>query len=68
MVVVLGLALLSEVTIGLDAVLEAVELWCCVSIFASRRSRHQLLPPPFRIVGDEEVRTACHRIQTYLPA
>jgi hypothetical protein len=29
MVVVLGLALLGEVAVGLDAVLEAVELWSC---------------------------------------
>jgi hypothetical protein len=29
MVVVLGLALLGEVAVGLDAVLEAVELGCC---------------------------------------
>jgi hypothetical protein len=57
MVVVLGLALLSEITVGLDAVLEAVELWWCVSIFAVRRSRHPLLPPPFRIVGDGKMQT-----------
>lgn len=61
MVVVLGLALLSEVAVGLDAVLEAVELWWCVSMAAARRSRHPLLPPPFRIVGDAEVQTACRR-------
>lgn len=68
MVVVLGLALLGEVAIGLDAMLKAVELWCCVSMFPQRRSRHPLLPPPFRIVGDGEVHTACHQDKTYLPA
>lgn len=61
MVVVLGLALLSEVTIGLDAVLEAVELSWCVSMISPRRSRHPLLPPPFRIAGDGVVQTACYR-------
>lgn len=62
MVVVLGLALLGEVAIRLDAVLEAVELWCCVSsIFPQRRSRHPLLPPPFRTMGGGEVQTASHK-------
>jgi hypothetical protein len=56
MVVVLGLALLSEVAVRLDAVLEAVELrWCVRKMVPSRRSRHPPMPPPFRIVGDDEV-------------
>lgn len=63
MVVVLGLALLSEVAIGLDAVLKAVELSQCISMITPRRSRHPLLPPPFRIAGDGEVQMAyCSRI------
>jgi hypothetical protein len=47
-VVVPRLALLSQETVGLDAVLEAVELWQDVSIIAQWRSRHRRLPPPFR--------------------
>lgn len=61
MVIVLGLALLSEVAVGLDAVLEAVELWWCVSMVSRGRLRHPPLPPPFRFVGDGEAQTACPR-------
>jgi hypothetical protein len=45
MVVVLGLALLRQVTIGLDAVLEAVELSSCQRKFAQWRSGTRYWPP-----------------------
>jgi len=48
MVVVLGLALLSEVAVGLDAVLEAVELWCCQYKFAQWRSGTRYCRPLLR--------------------
>ena len=60
MVVVLGLALLSEVAVGLDAVLEAVELAAALAFVVARgRTRHPLVAasPPFRAVGDGEVQT-----------
>ena len=69
MVVVLGLALLSEVAVGLDAVLEAVELAAALAFMVARgRTRHPLLPPPFRPVGDGEAQAGCRRAWTYLPA
>ena len=68
-VVVLGLALLSEVAVGLDAVLEAVELAAALAFMVARgRTRHPLLPPPFRPVGDGEVQTEYPGAWTYLPA
>ena len=69
MVVVDGLALLSEVAVGLDAVLEAVELAAALAFMVARgRTRHPLLPPPFRPVGDGEVQTEYPGAWTYLPA
>jgi hypothetical protein len=52
MVVVLGLALLSQITIGLDAVLEAVELCVDVSKFAQWRSGTRCCPLDLRFLGD----------------
>jgi hypothetical protein len=58
MVVVLGLALLSEVAVGLDAVLEAVELVAALACFLEGGQGTRWLPPPFRTVGDGEVQTS----------
>lgn len=57
MVVVLGLALLSEVAVGLDAVLEAVELAVALALLLEGGQGTRGLPPPFRAVGDGEVQT-----------
>ena len=67
-VVVLGLALLSEVAVGLDAVLEAVELAVALALLLEGGQGTRMLPPPFRTVGDGEAQAGCRRAWTYLPA
>jgi hypothetical protein len=67
MVVVLGLALLSEVAIGLDTVLEAVELCPSQYKFAQWRSGIRYWPL-YALLRRFRASNSVHASQTYLPA
>lgn len=68
MVIVLGLALLGQVTVGLDAVLEAVKLRGRQDKFAQRLSGARCWPLLWRFLGARKGSEACISSFTYLPA